>query len=241
MEHVIAVLFGVGFPALTAPKYALRREAILAGDGALRRREYRETIAWLCAMGLASVAFFFATGRDLSALGVAWPRGTMGLLTVAVALAAAAVLWLQVRAVRLDSRTREVTREALEPVREYFPTTAEERRLFQGVSLSAGVGEELFYRGFLLWYIGQWAPVWVAVIVSSVLFGLAHVMHGTQATLRSTLMGFLLAGLYLAGGSLVAPMILHTVVDLTSGEAGALAFAEAAPAGESGESGGGTA
>ena len=51
-------------------------------------------------------------------------------------------------------------------------------------------------------------------------------MHGSQATLRSTLMGAVLAGLYVFSGSLWASMLLHTAVDLSSGEAGKAAFAD---------------
>lgn len=225
MEHLIAGFFALGFPAASAPTYARRRAAILAGDSALRKREYRETIGWLAGMGVASVVFFVITGKSLSTLGVDIPRTAGGAVALALAVGLSALLWLQVRAARRDPALREAARETLMPVREYFPTTSEERRLFRGLSFAAGIGEELFYRGFLLWYLGQALPWWAAVVASSMLFGLAHVMHGAQATLRSTAMGFVLAGLYLLGGSLVAPMILHTSVDLTSGETGALAFA----------------
>ena len=220
------VLFAFGFPALTAPSYSKRRAAMLGGDRELKKREYRETIAWLTAMGVASLAFFVLTGLDLALLGAAWPSSLRGGASVALAASGSAILLLQVRAVRVDPATRAAAREALMPVREYFPSSVDEKRLFRGVSIAAGIGEELFYRGFLLWYLGQWLPLWAAVVVSSLLFGLAHVMHGAQATARSTLMGVVLAGLYLLGGSLVAPMILHTAVDLTSGESGASAFAD---------------
>lgn len=226
MEHAVAVLFALGFPAATAPSYSSRRAAILAGDRELKKTEYRQTIAWLSAMGVASVLFFIGTGRDLALLGVVWPNSLRGAAAVGVAAAGCVILWLQVRAVRVDAPTRVAAREALRDVREYFPSGPEERRLFHGVSFAAGIGEELFYRGFLFWYFAEWLPVWVVVVVTSVLFGLAHVMHGAQATARSTLMGFVLAGLYLLGGSLVAPMILHVAVDLTSGETGALAFGD---------------
>lgn len=226
MEHGVAVLFALGFPAATAPSYSSRRAAILAGDRELKKTEYRQTIAWLSAMGVASVLFFIVTGRDLALLGVVWPDSLQGAASVGLAAAGSAILWIQVRAVRMDSATRAAAREALRDVREYFPSGSEERHLFRGVSFAAGIGEELFYRGFLFWYFAEWLPVWAIVVATSVLFGLAHIMHGTQALTRSTLMGFVLAGLYLLGGSLLAPMILHVAVDLTSGETGSLAFGD---------------
>jgi membrane protease YdiL (CAAX protease family) len=184
VEHVIAAVFALGFPALTTPTYAKRRAAILAGNAGLKKREYRETIGWLSAMGVASVLYFVLSGKGLALLGVTWSATAYGVGAVALAMAIVAVLALQVRAVRNDPATREAAREALLPVREYFPTRPDERRLFRGVSFAAGIGEELFYRGFLLWYLGQALPIWGAVVVSSVLFGLAHVMHGAQATVR---------------------------------------------------------
>ena len=226
MEHVVAVFFALGFPALTTPNYARRRDAILAGTPGLRSREYRETIAWLAGMGIASVVFFVWTGRDLEQLGVALPAAGLGAFSLGLAVALAAVLWIQLQAAKRDEATRLAVREALLPTREYYPTSPSERRLFRMVSFAAGIGEELFYRGFLLWYLGQWFPIWVAVVVSSALFGLAHIMHGARASVRSTGTGFVLAGLYLLGGSLLAPMILHTAIDLTSGDLGAVVFAE---------------
>lgn len=231
MEHVIAALFAIGFPASSTPTYAKRRAAMLAGDRSIKRREYLETIAWLSSMGLASVGYFVLSGRPLGELGLTLPTSRGGIAAVGLAVLGSCLLWLQLRAVRTDEKTRELAREAMMPVREYFPTRADERGLFRGVSFSAGIGEELFYRGFLMWYLATWFPLWAVVVLSSILFGLAHVMHGVQATLRSTVSGLVLAGLYLLGGSLLAPMILHTMVDLTSGESGAFVFREdASPA-----------
>ena len=103
------------------------------------------------------------------------------------------LLFLQVRGVQRDPDTREVVRAALEPVREYLPSSPEELRLFRVVSFSAGIGEELFYRGFLIWYLGQFVPPLWAVATSSLLFGLAHVVHGVAATMRAIWKGQILA------------------------------------------------
>jgi membrane protease YdiL (CAAX protease family) len=85
--------------------------------------------------------------------------------------------------------------------------------------VSAGIGEELFYRGFLLWYLGTVVSTAGAVVVSSTLFGLAHVMHGASAAARAGLLGVVFCGLYLWTGSLWVPMLLHTAIDWFSGRA----------------------
>lgn len=70
-------------------------------------------------------------------------------------------------------------------------------------------------------------PLPWAVLLSSLLFGGAQVMHGVQATLRSAVLGVIFAALYLFSGSLWASMILHPMIDLTSGESGLAAFGDA--------------
>lgn len=226
LDHLLAVVFAVGFPVVTAPVYARRRASLRANDSAVRRREYVETIVWLSCMGLATLAVWRAADREWSALGLGFEWSGRAGLSLLAATVIGTLLCLQVRAVRRDTATRDAARLALEPVREYLPTTRAELRLFRGVSVAAGVGEELFYRGFLIWYLSHLAPIAVAVGLSSVLFGLAHVVHGAKATSRATVLGFVLAGLYLFSGSLWASMLLHTAIDLTSGETGVAVFGE---------------
>jgi membrane protease YdiL (CAAX protease family) len=147
------------------------------------------------------------------AIDVTWKT----VLSLAVAGGGAALLFVQVRAVQRDDRAQDAARRALDSVREYLPSSRDEVQLFRGIAYSAGIGEELFYRGFLIWYLDQLVPLVWAVVASSVLFGIAHIMHGMAATVRATVMGFVLAGLFLFSGALWPSMLLHTAVDLSSG------------------------
>jgi len=76
-----------------------------------------------------------------------------------------------------------------------------------GVSLAAGIGEELLFRGAVQ---GEWG-LWVA----SVAFGLAHVGGRTSLAfgLWAGVMGLGLGVLALATGGLLAPIVAHTVYD----------------------------
>lgn len=218
IDHALAITFAIGFPLVSAPLYARRRALLRAGDSKTRLREYWETVLWFTSMGLATLLVWVAAGRSLSALGLAFTGSWRSLLGMAIAIGAATLLLLQALAVRRDERTLHAARKALEPVREYLPENYKQVRLFRVVSLSAGIGEELFYRGFLLWYLTLVVPLAWAIVLSSILFGLAHVMHGMGATVRATIIGAVLAGLYTFSGALWASMVLHTAIDLTTGE-----------------------
>lgn len=226
IDHVLAVVFAIGFPLFTTRQYHRRKAAMLAGDRSVKRREYLETIAWLSAMGIATLVVWVALGREFSLLGFSFVGGWTAYAGLGIAVIGSLLLMLQARAIMRDEATREAAREALAPVREFLPTTLEDVRLFRGVSLSAGIGEEIYYRGFLIWYLTLvMSPVW-ALVISSIAFGLAHVMHGVQSTVRSTIMGAVLGGLYILSGSLWASMILHYFIDISSGLSGFAAFKE---------------
>lgn len=69
--------------------------------------------------------------------------------------------------------------------------------------------EELIFRGLALGWLQRLMPFWLAALISSVLFGLAHV-QGPHIVLAAAL-GLVFAFLYRRAGSLWAPIAGHIV------------------------------
>jgi membrane protease YdiL (CAAX protease family) len=86
--------------------------------------------------------------------------------------------------------------------------------------VTAGLCEELLYRGFLMAYIGALWGFWPAVILSSLVFGLGHAYQGTSGIATTGTIGLILAGLFVLTGSLWVPMLLHAATDLFAGSLG---------------------
>ena len=85
------------------------------------------------------------------------------------------------------------------------------------ISLAAGVGEELLFRGFLqadpgghLARAGR--PRWRDCSLASLVFGLCHALCWGYAVV-ATVIGLFLGILFLATDSLVAPMTTHAAYD----------------------------
>ena len=97
------------------------------------------------------------------------------------------------------------------------PRTPKEDRLFGIVSITAGVCEEILYRGLLLAALVSLVGTWPAVAISSLIFGLGHAYQGTSGIAMTGLVGLVLALLTVVSGSLYTAIILHAVIDLTSG------------------------
>lgn len=98
-----------------------------------------------------------------------------------------------------------------------IPTTARARRGWAALALSAGLTEEVTYRGLLLLTLTlalPSTPPSTVLVVAAILFGLAHVYQGPVGMLATGAMGWVLGGLYVTTGSLVLPMVLHVLVDL---------------------------
>lgn len=84
------------------------------------------------------------------------------------------------------------------------------------ISLAAGVGEELLFRGFLQAVLtDHWAgPIGIlaGLLIASIVFGLCHALCWGYAVV-ATLIGLYLGVLFLVTDSLWAPLTAHAVYD----------------------------
>lgn len=101
-----------------------------------------------------------------------------------------------------------------------LPRTDEEAAHFRVLSVTAGICEEIVYRGYLIWYLAVFIGPWPAALAAGVLFGVLHLYQGTQGISRAGALGVVMALLYVGSGSLLWPMILHAAVDLNGGAIG---------------------
>jgi hypothetical protein len=153
----------------------------------------------------------------MSALGLtAAPELTFFLVSTGALVFAAVLLW-QAGRIRRSEETLERVAPKLERMRLMLPHTAEELRRFLWLSLTAGICEELLYRGFLFAYLGHWLAPIPSLVVSSAVFGVGHLYQGVRGVLLTGLVGALLGILYLLCGSLFPSMLLHAIGDTYSG------------------------
>ena len=100
-----------------------------------------------------------------------------------------------------------------------LPRTKKEKRLFVLVSLTAGICEEIIFRGFmvfLLQSIFPGLPIYLIVIIVSVIFGAAHLYQGWQGTIKTGVTGIFLMCLVLVTDSLILAMLVHFLIDASS-------------------------
>lgn len=186
------------------------------------RRDARlKTYNWVLVMewGLTAglLAWWFLAGRNWGSLGLVSPYH--GWRWLALGLGAAAVITLvwQMVTVMKSSKHLEELRAKMGDLRALAPVTPRENRVFGLVSITAGVCEEIMYRGILLAVLTPAVGLWPAVGLSSVIFGMGHAYQGFPGIVKTTLVGLVMALLTVFSGSLLVAIVLHTVIDLTSG------------------------
>jgi len=142
------------------------------------------------------------------------------LVEVLVALLVALLLLPVVIVIRkkLKKQPRQYrSAEAFKSFDYFFPATRSERRWWVFVCITAGICEELLFRGFLLHYLHTFPfglNLTVALLLAAAIFGLSHLYIGVSGFVSSALLGFLFGLLFILTGSLLLPMILHAAFDL---------------------------
>ncbi len=233
IDHVFAVLFVVGLPAYAAWEFPRMARQLEAGVPSARASEYAWTMAiqWLLTISL--LAYWVYLGRPVASMGLAWPPTALTATgTLLLAVAVVAFFAQQARAVARspEARAQLLTQLDAQPAaRALIPRTRTEARLFVGVALTAGICEEVLYRGYLLWYIDGFLERGVAVSAAIVAFGVAHAYQGVRGMALTGIVGGVSMALYLLTGSLIASIVLHAATDLANGHMARVALATVPP------------
>lgn len=203
----------------------LRRE-VASGAPSARLRWYGQTMVWEWVAALVVLAWWAYAGRPLDALGITAPGGTGFIVCLGLSIATIVLFVVQARAAAREPERVARGLQGLDAIRGFLPHSEPELRRFYQVGLTAGIVEELIYRGFLMWYFASWAPIWVAIVASALVFGAGHLYQGVAGAVRVVAIGIVAGAVYWASGSIWIPMLLHAALDMVQGRMIFLALRE---------------
>ena len=219
VQHVLVIFLIVVAPLWD--RYEIPRLKASTDPGK-KIKFYGKIVAasWICAavavltVGLSAVY----TVQKVAGEG-AWldPRSRSGLFVqgltagLLIAIMVPAVLALR------SEKIRAKAGKAAKRLSFLLPSSARERWWWWLVCITAGICEEIVYRGFLLHYFHttpfHLSLVW-AMAASSVIFGIGHLYQGVAGGVQTAVVGFVFAALFVMMGSLLAPIVVHAVMDL---------------------------
>lgn len=195
-----------------------------------RIKYYYKTIISLWVPTLLILGFILFTEISFEQIGLKIPAintVTLGATTSYILLALGAlymcfVLYFiigykfseKLRQNLLKKKTEEWEKSVVSPI---LPVSKKEKKVWNYVSLTAGITEEIIYRGFLIFVLSYLFPnlsIWIVILFAALLFGLGHTYQGFWAgVVRTTLFGVLFSSLYIILDSIIPLIILHFLVD----------------------------
>jgi len=102
-----------------------------------------------------------------------------------------------------------------------FPRTPLQKALFVLLALTAGICEEFLFRGFVMAALFRAGLAgWLVVVLSSAMFGVAHIYQGRGGSVGTSILGTLFALVRIAYHSLLPAVAWHAVLDIVAGIAG---------------------
>ena len=220
-DHLLALALVLVFPAWVAWNVPHLLQRIEADPLNARTKEYIWGITSQGGATVALIAAWWWIGRPVREIGLRLPdTANASSWSLVIAVGGIAVFVQQARAALKSSDTKAKVREHIESqpgLRALLPATPREVRAFVAVAITAGICEEVLYRGYLLWYLQSLMPWSAAVVTAIVVFGVGHAYQGVQGILSTGVAGAIAMAIYLLTGSLLAPIVLHTALDLVNG------------------------
>src|SRR5579885_355701 len=209
----LAVYALLGAPWLGRMWYQRARRRVASGAADAKLRMYREIVAEQAVTTSVVLALWKFGGVTAQSLGLLAPRSWAWNAWLLLAF----IVLLAWAGSRLRPKADEIRKKVEGSVGALLPRSRAERFWFGMVSVGAGISEELVFRGFLFYYF----TVHVSGLNSSekallcgLFFGLAHIYQGWKGAVSAGILGLILSALYLLTGSLLAPIVVHAVVDL---------------------------
>ncbi|MGL6266756.1 MAG: CPBP family intramembrane glutamic endopeptidase [Chitinophagaceae bacterium] len=219
-DHILVLIYGLVIPFISGVK-SLENFDNIQFTEELRRRFYLSNSLFLCLASLPVLVSWGLHDRPFDAMGF---RLSPDVENRTLTFVMISLLTLLYSADLLISIRKWKKREnaQLDESTPFLPNSLKELPAYIIMCISAGVFEEIIYRGFMVTYFlpeynfSQGLPI-LAVTAPAFLFSLAHYYQGWQAVLKIFLLSMLLGIIFLSGGSIWVVMLIHFLIDLTGG------------------------
>ena len=221
LDHSLFFVIAILYPIAGVIGFRRLLRRLAAGEKVNRTQLYRNTLIGHWTLFIVCMAIWADAARPWSAMGLGLDLDLWFALGAVLTILGIFALVMQIRQVST------ATTDEIRSIRKRFgklsiiiPQNGNELARFYGLSMTAGIVEEILWRGFLIWYLDQYMPLWGAVLISTIGFGLAHAYQGLAHLPQITAVGAAFAALYLLTGSIWLSIILHAAVDILQGRLG---------------------
>lgn len=219
VDHIVAFAFCIALP-LYAARQRIKETSVIHFTSDQKKQIYISGSFSLFIMGAVVVSVWLIFRRPLPELGLTQPSGIRSWLWFAL---------IFIFVYLLDTFTSYTSKKGIEETIDHWkkrtpflPTKTSELPEYFLLCFSAGIFEEIVYRGYLInycWYLfdGYRYQQTIAVLLPAVAFSLAHFYQGAKAVLKIFFLSVFFGFIFIYSGSLLIVMALHFLVDVAGG------------------------
>lgn len=215
---LLAILVAVVYPMVGLRRFRRIEHLPDPLPSRTRLRIYWSLIASQWTLVALTVALMTWGGRSLADLGQSLGLRPPVTVAVTVGLLALFALLSAFTTRQLKVATASDLPPRMRKAGKILPQNGIERAWFVGVALTAGICEEILYRGFLPWFVDGWAGGHgIGYVVAAIAFGLGHAYQGRDGMIITGILGLFFGSLAYSVKSLVPGQLLHIAIDLVNG------------------------
>ena len=217
-DHFFIFFVAIVYPIVALVSYRRLLARVANGEKVERTDLYKSTVIGHWCLFAATVALWSFSDRTWTDLGLGLRLDGAFFAAAVLTVLGIVALYAQLRQVkRSDQDALDGLRARIGDLDILLPRNGNELGRFYGLSLTAGIVEEVVWRGFVIWYLALFMSVWAAAAISAIAFGLAHAYQGVRNLPQITLVGAAFSLLFVLSGSVWLPMIFHAAVDMFQG------------------------
>ena len=222
LDHLILIVLVAGLPLYAARSLPGAKARIEAGEPRARTRIYWGTCRLQWVLTAVLLGGWLYVARPWTELGFSIQLTLRFWIVLAVVVGLCVAVAVHYTAALRTEESRTKSRASLGQTAILLPHDRRELRPYLVLAVTAGVCEEVLYRGFLIWYIAQFTGTTAigtiaAVAVSSIVFGAGHLYQGPASAGRIAGFAAVAGAIYVVGGSLWIVMALHVFIDIAAG------------------------
>lgn len=221
---VLVAMTTIYFPISGYYEARQLRQSIAKGDTGKKINFYRSTIIWAWVPIVIILLLIPISGLEVSSIGLKWINidttsisrwivyPTIGIYFIYLIYNIYSIILFK----RSKTSRAKVAKSIPNHTKLLLPVTQKEKSLWNLVSISAGITEELLYRGYFFYALARVFPGLSSIhilIISTIIFGMAHIYLGKEA-IRSGLLGLFFGIFYIVFDSIIPVIILHVSQDL---------------------------
>lgn len=179
----------------------------------------------LWGMALITVLVWHFQERKFEDLGFDWGALPFSLDAWLILIAFVVLYGADALSETGSEEKRNLTKEHFLQNVGFLPANAVDYTHFIFLALTAGICEEIVFRGYFINYFQWWFEDWsnqklafaLVILLPAISFGITHLYQGWKAVLKIVAMAVLFGAFFLMTGTLWPIMIIHVVVDLVGG------------------------